>query len=566
MLNQDQYQGCIQTGVGSAMHDIGAGAHSVANWWRGAIIYQIYPRSFADSNSDGIGDLQGIIEKLDYIANLGVDAIWISPFVKSPMKDFGYDVSDYRAVDPLFGTLDDFDRLVGRAHDLGLKVLIDKVLSHTSDQHAWFLESRLCRDNPKADWYVWADAKPDGSLPNNWLSVFGGSSWAWDAQRGQYYLHNFLASQPDLNFHNHLVQEQLLDEVEFWLKRGVDGIRFDAVNFCFHDAALRDNPPRGALPHDDFSTPACNPYAQQEHRYDKTQPENIAFLQRLRGLLDRYGATTSVGEIGADDALSVMADYTSGGDKLHMAYSFNLLTDKLSAKHIRTVVETLQARIGDGWPCWSIGNHDAPRVMSRYGSGAPLALGKVLMALLFSLRGSACLYQGEELGMTEADIPFEKLQDPYGIAFWPAFKGRDGCRTPLPWTAQGEFAGFSQTEPWLPIPEEHRACAVDLQETASDSMLNAYRRFLGWRRGQALMQTGSLHFIDAPHMALAFMREDQGKRLLAAFNLSDASATVRLPSGYAVQPLEGHGFSAVVTDRQVELPAYGAFFASLLDA
>ncbi len=283
-----------------------------ADWWRGAVIYQIYPRSFMDSRGDGIGDLRGVIEKLDYIASLNVDAIWLSPFFTSPMKDFGYDISNYRDVDPMFGSLEDFDRLVEAAHARGLKVTIDQVMSHTSDQHAWFEESRQSRDNPKADWYVWADPKPDGAPPTNWQSVFGGSAWQWDTRRCQYYLHNFLASQPDLNFRTPAVVEAILEEARFWLERGVDGFRLDAVNFCTH-GELKDNPPRQEITESFLGVRPDNPYGYQLHQYDKTQPENLVFLERLRALLDEYPGATSVGEVGDDDALGVMAAYSQGG-------------------------------------------------------------------------------------------------------------------------------------------------------------------------------------------------------------------------------------------------------------
>ena len=531
------------------------------DWWRGAVIYQIYPRSFADSNGDGIGDLPGITAKLDYVASLGVDAIWVSPFFASPMRDFGYDVSDFRAVDPMFGTLADFDALVARAHALGLKVLIDQVLSHTSSDHAWFKESRASRSNVKADWYVWADPKPDGTPPNNWLSVFGGSAWQWDTTRRQYFLHNFLASQPDLNLHHPEVQAQLLADVQFWLDRGVDGFRFDAVNFYFHDRSLADNPAWGARPRTDHSTPDSNPYAWQQHRHDKTQPENLDFLKRLRRLLDAYGATTSIGEIGDDDALAVMADYTRGGDKLHMAYTFNLLRDDLDAAHIRQVVETLHTRIGDGWPCWSIGNHDAPRVLSRVGGpDAPPALASVLLALLVSLRGSACVYQGEELGLTEAEVPFEALQDPYGIAFWPEFKGRDGCRTPMPWNDQAPNAGFSSATPWLPVCPQHLPRSVNRQEPAQGSSLNRVRQFLAWRRTQPALAKGSLRFLEAPPACVLLERQFGGEILIAAFNISATPVHVAVPAQGAITPLTGHGLPGAIEHGFLVLPAYGAFF------
>jgi alpha-glucosidase len=542
------------------------------HWWRGGVIYQIYPRSFADSNGDGVGDLPGIIDKLHYVASLGVDAVWISPFFKSPMKDFGYDISDYRDIDPLFGTLADFDRLIAVAHQHGLKVMIDQVLSHTSDQHEWFKESRSSRDNPKADWYVWADARPDGTPPTNWLSVFGGSSWQWDSRRRQYYLHNFLTSQPDLNFHCEAVQQQILDDVQFWLDRGVDGFRFDACNFHFHDRQLRDNPP--AATRDTKSVQASNPYGFQRHLYDKTQPENIAFLEKLRARLNAHGAAC-VGEVGDDDSLATMAAYTAGGNKLHMAYSFNLLTNENTAAYVRQQVEDLEARMQGGWPCWSIGNHDVQRVLTRWGSPqATPDYSKLALAMLLSLRGSACWYQGDELGLPEAEIPFELLQDPYGITFWPEFKGRDGCRTPMPWASKLPNAGFSgdrTARPWLPVPPEHAARAVDVNDADLGSPLHFTRRFLAWRKTLPALVRGSIRFIDAPEPVLALVREpeagDGGPGVFAVFNLGAQAVDVELPGAPDSTPLAGHGFDAAHTARRegarLSLPGWGAYFGQL---
>ena len=534
-------------------------------WWRGAVIYQIYPRSFKDSNGDGIGDLAGITQQLDYVAELGVDAVWIAPFFKSPMDDFGYDVSDYRAVDPMFGTLEDFDLLIARAHGLGLKVMIDQVLSHTSNQHAWFEESRRDRSNARADWYVWADPKPDGSPPNNWLSIFGGAAWQWEPRRQQYYLHNFLPSQPDLNFHNPTVRQHVLEEAEFWLKRGVDGFRLDTVNFYYHDPELRNNPARPEDKRVGQGFSADNPYAYQYHRYDKSQPENAEFMRDVRALLDRYGTTAAVGEIGADDGLSVMSQYTAGDDKLHMAYSFELLSDKFSAEHIRTTVEALEDQIGDGWPCWSLNNHDVKRVMTRWGGEHPAPeLAKVLMAMLLSLRGSVCLYQGEELGLPQADVPFEQLQDPFGKAFWPEFKGRDGCRTPMPWVAEGIAAGFSEERSWLPVPEPHRALAVAAQHKLPGSVLNAYRTFLRWRRQYPTLRCGEIEFIDAPTDVLAFTRSYAEEQLLLCFNLSASTANLMAPENWQIEPLTHHGFAGSFQDHRIDLPAYEAFFGRII--
>ena len=397
-----------------------------ADWWRGAVIYQIYPRSFQDSNGDGIGDLAGIISRLPYVASLGVDAIWVSPFFTSPMLDYGYDVSSYRDVDPMFGSLGDFEALIYRAHDLGLRVMIDLVLSHSSDQHRWFKESRSSRENPKADFYVWADAKPDGTAPNNWLSIFGGPAWEWDSERQQYYLHNFLKEQPDLNFHNPEVQQELLDIARFWLDKGVDGFRFDTINFYVHDAELRDNPVLPVAERDYSTAPEVNPYNWQDHLYDKSRPENLAFLERLRALMDEYPAVASVGEVGdAQRSMEVIGQYTSGR-RVHMCYAFEFLSgfEPPSGTRIAEVLRRFEAGAPEGWACWAFSNHDVERHASRW--KLTEAQIRLYLAILLTLRGSVCLYQGEEIGLPEAYVPFEDLRDPYGIRFWPKFRGRDG--------------------------------------------------------------------------------------------------------------------------------------------
>ncbi|MFZ1682142.1 MAG: alpha-glucosidase [Rhizobiaceae bacterium] len=494
------------------------------DWWRGAIIYQIYPRSFQDSDDDGIGDLRGIRQRLRHVADLGADAVWISPFYASPMKDFGYDVSDYRAVDPEFGTIDDFRDLVDEAHRLGLKVLIDLVISHTSDQHEWFRESRADRTNPKADWFVWADAEPDGTAPNNWLSIFGGPAWEWDTSRRQYYMHNFLASQPDLNFHNRDVQEAVLDVTRYWLELGADGFRLDTINFYFHSRTLADNP---ALPEDErmaSTAPSVNPYTWQDHLHDKSQPENLDFLKRFRAVLDEFPATASVGEVGDDQrSLEIVAAYTSGGDKVHMCYSFDFLSvEKPDAARVRAVVEAFENAAPDGWACWAFSNHDVMRHATRWAADEadPRAYLTVMAALLMSLRGSVTLYQGEELGLPEADIAFEDLRDPYGIRFWPKFKGRDGCRTPMVWSSNSPNGGFSAARPWLPVPEAHRALAVDTQGGRSESLLAFYRRFIAFRKAHPALVRGKIRFVEAPAGVVAFERAQGAERLLCAFNLS----------------------------------------------
>ncbi|CAI4220099.1 unnamed protein product [Parascedosporium putredinis] len=348
----------------------------------------------------------------------------------SPMRDYGYDVSDYRAVDPIFGTLEDFDAVIAEAHRLHLKIIVDLVISHTSEEHAWFRESRSSRDNPRADWY-------------------------WDARREQYYLHNFLAEQPDLNFHCGPVQDVLLDTTRFWLERGVDGFRLDTVNLYFHSPGLENNPALAPADRDFSAAPSVNPYNYQDHVFDKNRPENLAFLRRFRSLLDEVGAA-----------------------------------------RVREIVERFEGAVPDGWCCWALSNHDTTRAASRWAALAeadPVAHLKVVAALLMSVRGSLCIYQGEELGLTEADLAFEDLRDPYGIRFWPEFKGRDGCRTPMVWEAEAPHGGFSDANPWLPVPVEHRKLAVDVQQGHAGSMLEHYRRMLRFRASQqALREDDSL--------------------------------------------------------------------------
>ncbi len=499
------------------------------NWWRGAVIYQIYPRSFQDSNGDGIGDLAGIVQRLPHIANLGADAIWISPFFTSPMKDFGYDVSDYCDVDPMFGTLSDFDAVIARAHDLGLRVMIDLVLSHTSDKHPWFRESRASRDNARANWYVWADPKMDGTAPNNWLSIFGGSAWHWDARREQYFLHNFLTSQPDLNFHEPAVQEALLDVARFWLDRGVDGFRLDTINFYTHDKHLRDNPGLPPEQRNADTAPAVNPYNHQMHLFDKSQPENILFLEKLRAVMEPYNAA-AVGEVGdAQRGMEILGQYTQGDDRMQMCYAFEFLApDRLTPKRIVETFDALAAAAPDGWACWAFSNHDVVRHTTRWNLTDTAV--KTYATLLMCLRGSACIYQGEELGLSEAEISFADLQDPYGKEFWPEFKGRDGCRTPMVWQSDNGTGGFTTGEPWLPVPAEHLPRAAATQ-TRADSLLSHYRTALALRHDHPVLRNGAQTDLHAAGDALSFIREESGKALFCAFNLGDGQVEIALPKG-----------------------------------
>ncbi len=529
-----------------------------APWWKGAVIYQIYPRSFADGNGDGIGDLAGITDKLPYVAGLGVDGIWLSPFFTSPMKDFGYDVSDYRGVDPIFGTLVDFQRLLRTAHDLGLRVIIDQVYSHSSDQHPWFQASRESRTGDKADWYVWADPKPDGTPPNNWLAVFGGAAWTWEPRRRQYYLHNFLPSQPDLNFHDPEVRRAVLDCARFWLDLGVDGFRVDVANFFCHDPQLRDNPAR---PH-----PAPDkPYWLQRTLYNRDQAKTLHFVAEFRALLDGYPGTMAVAEIASEDELGAMARYTAGADRYHTAYSFVFLREGSSPLLVRETLERFEAVSAYAWPSWAFSNHDVVRTATRWAApgGDPGARAKALIALLASLRGTAFLYQGEELGLPQAEVPFHRLQDPEGIAFWPRHRGRDGARTPMPWIHDREHAGFSPTEPWLPIEPAHRPLAVDRQNREETSTLNFARRFLAWRRGQAALRTGPIRFLDTPDGTIAFERTADQTRILCAFNLSGGRRRLALSPEERARIAFASDPDITLDDTHLILPADTACFVAV---
>lgn len=525
------------------------------DWWRGAVIYQIYPRSFQDSNGDGIGDLPGITARLDHVAGLGADAIWISPFFTSPMKDFGYDVSDYCDVDPMFGRLADFDALVARAHDLGLRVMIDLVLSHTSDRHPWFADSRKARQGTKADWYVWADPRPDGTPPTNWLSIFGGSAWQWDARREQYYLHNFLTSQPDLNFHNSDVQQALLDVARFWLDRGVDGFRLDTINFYFHDRYLRDNPPLPVEDRNDRTAPKVNPYNHQMHLFDKSRPENLEFLRKFRAVLAPYGAA-AVGEVGdSERGLQIMAEYTSGGDKVQMCYPFELLQPaRVTAAEVKATFDLLAAEAPDAWPCWSYTNHDTVRHITRWGLDDRAV--RCYLMMILSLRGSVCLYQGEELGLPEAEIAFEELQDPYGIEFWPEFKGRDGARTPMVWQTDNGQGGFSTAaKSWLPVTAPHLARSVAAQAGRADSLLEYYRAALAFRRAHPVLAGGEMSPVAVQGDVVGFTRHGDA-HLFCAFNLGAEAARVAVPAGNW-KPLAQDLGGASPGEAGVALPGWG---------
>jgi len=483
-------------------------------WWRGAVVYQVYIRSFADSNGDGQGDLAGLTAKLDYIARLGADALWLSPIHPSPNRDWGYDVSDYEGVHPDYGTLAEFDVLVREAHARDIKVLLDEVLCHTSDEHAWFADS-LAR-GAKSDWYVWAETKADGTAPNNWLSAFGGPAWSYRPERRQHYHHKFLRQQPKLNWRNPDAKRAALDVLDLWLKRGADGFRLDVANAYFHDAALGDNP---AVEMDKRTAANWSHAANlQRHLHDSNLPDNIEALREIRATVERHANRFVFGEF--SEGFERSGAYAADG--LHANYTFEMLrARKLAPDFVLKEIATL-ARHPHYWPCVSFCNHDIVRTVTRFGGGAAgnPALAKLMLALLLSLRGTVLLYQGEELGLPEVDLRRDQLRDPVGDLYYPAAKGRDGSRTPMPWDAGAPHLGFTTGTPWLPLGEAHRPLAVSEQERDAQSTLNFAREFLARRKMSAALRLGSIAALDAPPPVLAFTRSYGAEQVRCVFNMS----------------------------------------------
>jgi len=498
-------------------------------WWQSGVIYQIYPRSFKDTTGNGIGDLMGVIEKLDYLTKtLGVDAIWLSPFYPSPMADFGYDVSNYTDVHPLFGNLEVFNDLVAQAHQRNLKIIIDLVPNHTSDQHPWFQESRASRQNPKRDWYVWRDGQNDGRLPNNWLSVFGGPAWEWDAATGQYYLHSFLKEQPDLNWRNPEVKDAMFAVARFWLERGVDGFRIDVAHYIMKDPQLRDNPLNQSLETEMHKS--LGPYDTQIHLYDKGHSDVHEVYRQFRKLLDAYSAgqpRTSIGEIHIFDWPVWASYYGKNLDELHLPFNFSLLGVAWQAQQVRKRVDTLESVIpAGGWPNYVLGNHDEPRLASKLGEKAA----RVAAMLLLTLRGTPTLYYGDELGMRDVPIPSKKQQDPWGIRV-PGL-GRDPQRTPMQWD-DGSNAGFSSPgvrELWLPLAENYREVNVACQLEQPDSILNLYRSLLAYRRANRALQVGAYHPLDdVPEDCFVYLRKTtDGNQVLVVLNFSSKAQQLHL--------------------------------------
>ncbi|MEE2779832.1 MAG: alpha-glucosidase [Myxococcota bacterium] len=522
------------------------------DWWRSGTIYQIYPRSFSDSGARGWGDLNGIRERLPYLASLGVDALWISPFFLSPMKDFGYDVEDHRRVDPMFGTNEDLDALIREARDLDLKIMVDLVLSHVADTHPWFQDTIRNPDSEYSDCFVWAEPSADGCPPNNWLSVFGGSAWSWNSRRRQYYLHNFLTEQPDLNFHNPRVRAEALSIARYWLERGVTGFRLDTVNFYCHDLELRNNPPsndRGLA-----LAPESNPYSYQNHLYDKNRPEVLSFLSELGALTREFPGSVTLGEVGAvqERSWSLIREYTSE-ERLNLCYNFDLLGDTFSAKNLRGIIKRSVREAPDAWPCWAFSNHDVARTASRLAPEGVSTekIARLTMSILLSLRGTPCIYQGEELGLEEVDVPYDLLQDPYGIEFWPDYVGRDGCRTPMPWEPSEPNCGFTNSpEAWLPIPDGHQELAVSVQEASSQSTLHFFRRVLALRQQEPCLQLGTMTLIDEQDDVFAISRAFEGVTIQCHYNLSFEPIVLENPG------LEGSGIfdGSTATWRDASMP------------
>jgi len=478
-------------------------------WWKRGTIYQIYPRSFQDSDGDGVGDLKGIEQRLDYLAQLGIDAIWLSPIFLSPMADFGYDVADYCGIDPIFGTFQDFDRLIGSAHDRGIKLMLDFVPNHSSDQHPWFLESRSSRSNPKRDWYIWRDPAPGGGPPNNWISDFGGSAWEWDEATGQYYLHAFLKEQPDLNWRNAEVKEAMLDVLRFWFDRGVDGFRIDVLWHCFKAEGLPDNPIN-----QDYR-PELGEKLKLLQVHSTDQPEVHGLAEEIRALADDYGDRLLVGEI-VLPLDKLMTYYGVERPGVHLPFNFQLVETPWDARTICQIIADYEAALPTGaWPNWVIASHDYPRIAAKLGE----AQARVAAMLLLTLRGTPTLYQGDELGIGKVDIPPNRLRDPKELREPGIGLGRDPSRTPMAWDGS-PHAGFSTTEPWLPLHADWQTRNAQSQAPHPGSMLSLYRSLLQLRRREPVLSIGGIDQVEASDHVLAYRRKHEKSRMQIVLNLS----------------------------------------------
>lgn len=512
-------------------------------WWKGAVVYQVYPRSFCDSDGDGIGDLPGLLSKLDYVQALGVDAVWLSPVHPSPNKDFGYDVSDYEDIAPEMGGMPAFDALLAEMHRRGLRLVLDEVLAHTSMRHKWFIESLKGEDRPEADWYVWADAKDDGGPPNNWLSVFGGAAWSYHPARRKYYFHKFLRSQPKLNWRHPAARQAALDVLRFWLRKGVDGFRLDVANSFLHDDKLRDNP---AIP------PSMRGKMQWAHApnmqkriHDSNLPENRKALDDVRAVIEGFDDRFAFGEFSEEPGL--IGEYVGQTHGLQSGYTFTFLDDRTFNPQIFAAYYRFLKERPHVWPCVTFSNHDVTRTVTRYGGGKRNdQLAKLAITLLLSLKGTVLMYQGEELGLGDGAIEFEQVRDPVGELYFPYGKGRDPARTPMPWQVDAPHAGFTTGTPWLPVDADHRAMAANVQEGLPDSVLNFTRHTIAARRDLPAMISGDIEIVEANEQVLAFKRVHPAQSLLCVFNLSAEPATHKLPAQSSISPFEfgpgGWGF------------------------
>lgn len=488
------------------------------SWWERAVIYQTYPRSFQDSNSDGIGDLKGIEQRLDYLVELGVDAIWISPIFPSPMADFGYDVADYCGIDPRFGTLGDFDALLASAHQRGLKLLLDFVPNHSSDEHPWFLESRSSRDNPRRDWYIWRDPAPGGGPPNNWISDFGGPAWEWDKATSQYYYHAFLKEQPDLNWRNPAVERAMLDVLRFWFDRGVDGFRIDVLWHMVKHADFPDNPPNPAF------TPAMGEMHQVLQLHSTDQPEVHGIAAEMRAVADSYGERVLIGEIYLP-VERLMDYYGRERPGVHLPFNFQLIEAPWEARSLAELIAGYEAALPEGgWPNWVLGNHDRPRVAARRGE----AQARVAAMLLLTLRGTPTIYYGDELGLSDVLIPADEVQDPRELREPGLGLGRDPVRTPMPWS-DAPFAGFSKAVPWLPLNLDWRERNVERQRRQPSSMLRFYQQLISLRREKKALCIGAFLPVEAEGNVLAYERRYGQERLLILLNLGSGQERFVLP-------------------------------------
>ena len=491
-------------------------------WWQRGTVYQVYPRSFKDANGDGVGDLRGIVSRLDYVRWLGVDAVWISPIYPSPMKDFGYDVSDYTGVHPLFGSLEDFDELVAAAHARELKVILDFVPNHSSDRHPWFMESRGSRASPRRDWYIWRDAAPDGGPPNNWLSCFGGSAWEYDAPSGQYYYHAFLKEQPDLNWRNPAVVDAMMDVLRFWLDRGVDGFRVDVLWHLVKDDGFRDNPPNPAW------REGMDPFQQLVPLYTTDRPEVHGIVNRMRRVFDEYPDRVIIGEIYLPIERLVQY-YGADLAGAHLPFNFQLISAKWDARHLAKLIADYEAALPEGaWPNWVLGNHDQHRIASRVGP----AQARVAAMLLLTLRGTPTLYYGDEIGMRDVEIPPARVQDPFEKNVPGKGLGRDPERTPMQWCDE-PHAGFSDSEPWLPVAPDYARVNVEAQRDDPRSMLTLYKQLIGLRRGEPALEVGRFEPVECAGDVLAYVRRARAGEsdFLVALNLGPRPHSLPLPAG-----------------------------------